>query len=143
VPDEPDPPRKFYNFKEREFARDNPQAGTPPPTVQELAKLAGVHHDPRPRAGAPKAGDPNDVYQVLARNRRAEQRHNLDTIEIKQVRSRRKREFWLVLVGGNLAIIALVLVAGIDIMTVVFGLAGLIIFSVGLTWVMWQVMDRY
>jgi heme/copper-type cytochrome/quinol oxidase subunit 4 len=34
-------------------------------------------------------------------------------------------------------------VAGIDIMTVVFGFAGLIIFSVGLTWVMWQVMDRY
>jgi hypothetical protein len=26
---------------------------------------------------------------------------------------------------------------------VIFGLAGLIVFSIGLSWIMWQVMDRY
>jgi hypothetical protein len=144
VPDEPDPPRKFYDFKEREFVRDNAPGGPPPPSVQELAKLAGVHHDPRPRTGGPKAGDPNDVYQVLARNRSAEQQHNLDAIEIrKRARSRRLVDFWVVLVGGNLAIIGSVVLLGPNVVSVLFGFGGAIIFSVGLTWIMWQVMDRY
>lgn len=143
MPDEPDPPRKVYGFKEREFKRDNALGGEATPTVQDLAKLAGVHHDPKPRQTAAKAGDPNDVLSVLQQNRKMEQRHNLDAIEIKEIKSRRKREFWLMLVGGNLFIIGAVLVSGINVITVVFGLAGLIVFSLGLTWIMWQVMDRY
>jgi hypothetical protein len=144
VPDEPDPPRKHYGFKEREFARDNAPGGPPAPTVKDLAKLAGVHHDPRPRSGAPKAGDPNDVYRVLAQNRRAEQQHDLDAIKIrKRARSRRLRDFWVVLVGGNLAILGGVVVMGPNVVSVMFGFGGVIIFSIGLAWIMWQVMDRY
>lgn len=144
MPDEPDPPRKFYRFKDREFARDNAPGGAPPPTVQELAKLAGVHHDPRPRAGAPKAGDPNDVYHALARNRRAEQQHNLDAIEVrKRARSRRMFDFWVLLIGGNLAILGGVTVLGPNVVSLLFGFGGVIIFSISLTWIMWQVMDRY
>lgn len=47
------------------------------------------------------------------------------------------------LVGGNLAIIGAVVVTNINVVTVIFGLSGLIIFSLGLSWVMWQVMDKY
>lgn len=145
MPDEPDPPRKVYGFKEQEFQRDNaPSSGASPmPTAKDLAKLAGVHHDPRPRQAGPKAGDPHDVFEVLRQNRRREQRHNLDAIEIRKIRSRRKRDFWWGLVGGNLLIIGGVLVSGSSVITVVYGLAGLIIFSIGLSWIMWQVMDRY
>ena len=142
---EPEPPRKTYGFKERAFQRDNPPASElpPAPTVEELAKLAGSHHDPSARRATAKAGDPNDVLTVLQQNRSAERRHDLDAIEIRPVSSRRKREFWLLLVGGNLLIIAGVAVTDVNVITVVFGLAGLIIFSLGLSWVMWQVMDRY
>ena len=145
MPDAPDPPRKVYGFKEREFKRDNaPSSKTPPaPTAQELAKLAGHHHDPRPRGAQAKADDPNDVLRVLNQNRRSEQEHNLDAIEIKETKSRRKREFWLLLVGGNLFILGAVWLSGVNVITVIFGLAGLIVFSLGLSWVMWQVMDRY
>jgi hypothetical protein len=145
VPDESDPPRKVYGFKERDFKRDNAPSSdaAPMPTAQDLAKLAGFHHDPAARQSLAKAGDPNDVHVVLQQNRKSEQQHNLDAIEIKETKSRRKREFWLLLVGGNLFIIAGVWLSGINVMTVIFGLAGLIIFSLGLSWVMWQVMDRY
>lgn len=145
MPDEPDPPRKVYGFKERDFKRDNaPSSETPPaPTAQDLAKLAGFHHDPSARKGGAKAGDPNDVHVVLQQNRKSEQQHNFDAIEIKEIKSRRKREFWLLLVGGNLFILGAVFFSGINVLTVIFGLAGLIIFSLGLSWVMWQVMDRY
>lgn len=113
------------------------------PTAQDLAKLAGFHHDPAARKGVARADDPNDVLRVLNQNRTVEQEHHLDDIEIKQVKSRRKREFWLLLVGGNLFIIGGVWLSGINVITVIFGLAALIIFSLGLSWVMWQVMDRY
>lgn len=145
MPDEPDPPRKVYGFKEREFKRDNAPSSeaAPMPTAQDLAKLAGFHHDPSARKGIAKADDPNDVHVVLQQNRKSEQLHNLDAIEIKETKSRRKREFWFLLVGGNLFILGAVWLSGINVLTVIFGLAGLIIFSLGLSWVMWQVMDRY
>lgn len=145
MPDEPDPPRKVYGFKQREFKRDNAPSSeaAPMPTAQDLAKLAGFHHDPSARKSDAKAGDPNDVHVVLQQNRKSEQKHNLDAIEIKETKSRRKREFWLLLVGGNLFIIGGVWLSGINVLTVIFGLAGLVIFSLGLSWVMWQVMDRY
>jgi hypothetical protein len=145
VPDEPDPPRKQYGFKEREFKRDNviTPGEAPMPTAKELAISAGNHHHPAPRHPAPKADDPNDVYAVLQANRQAAKQHGLNEVEIKEIKSRRAREFWLLLVGGNVAILGGVFLSGINVITVVFGLAGLIIFSLGLSWVMWQVMDRY
>ncbi len=80
---------------------------------------------------------------MLQQNRQREQQHNLDAIEIKETKSRRKREFWFLLVGGNLFILGAVFFSGVNVISVIFGLAGLIVFSLGLSWVMWQVMDRY
>lgn len=145
MPDENDPPRKVYGFKERDFKRDNPPAagGEAMPSAQDLAKLAGHHHNPGPRTAGAKADDPNDVFKVLDQNRSVEKHHHLDDIEIKKVKSRRKRDFWLILVGGNLAIIGSVFISGINVITVIFGLAGLVVFSIGVSWIMWQVMDKY
>lgn len=143
MPDEPDPPRKVYGFKEREFKRDNAVGGDATPSAKDLARMAG----PVTRSGPEKTGakptDPNDVFKVLEQNRSVEKAHHRDDIEIRKVRSRRKRDFWLILVGGNLAIIGGVYFSGVSVITLVFGLAGLVIFSIGLSWIMWQVMDRY
>lgn len=155
--DDSDPPRKHYGFKEREFKRDNPLSSEVPPmpTARELAQLAtqrgpvpGPKNPSAPKATLPaaapaKADDPNDVHAVLQLNRTTEKKFGRDEIEIKEVKSRRAREFWFILVGGNLAIIGAVVLTHINVFTVVFGLAGLIIFSLGLSWIMWQVMDRY
>jgi hypothetical protein len=141
-----DPPRKNYGFKEREFKRDNaPTAGaTPAPTAKDLAMMSGPVAPTAPKTPQkPKADDPNDVFAILKGNQRAAKHHGLNEVQIKEIRSRRKRDFWLVLVGGNLAILGSVWFSGINVITVIFGLAGLIVFSIGLSWIMWQVMDRY
>lgn len=144
MPDESDPPRKHYGFKDREFQRDNPLgAEGAPPTVEELAKLAGPVTRTTPAKSGAKAGDPNDVFTALQRNRIHEQRTGADDIEIERVRSRRQRDFWLVLVGGNTVIVGAVFATNVNVVTVIFGLAGVIIFSLSLAWIMFQVMDRY
>lgn len=145
MPDEPDPPRKYYGFKEREFQRDNaPASQSPPqPTAEDLAKLAG---NPVPKAQTPgpaKSADPNDVFNVLQQNRTVEQRRGADNLEIKKARSRRTKEFWLILVGGNAVIIGFVILGGFNVVSVIYGLAAVIVFSLSLSWVMWQVMNKY
>ena len=144
MPDETEPPRKQYGFKEREFTRDNRPASAAEPawSVRDLAKLAGPVTRTTPRGpGAPKAGDPNDVFATLQNNRAAEMNSGGDEIEVQKVSSRRKKDYWLMLVGGNVVIVGFsMFVGGI---ALVVGLAGVIIYSLGLTWVMWQVMSKY
>lgn len=146
VPDETDPPRKNYGFKERTFQRDErpSSASRPPVTTQDLAKLAGpvTRSTPVP-SNAPKPTDPNDVHAAMQRNRAAEKKSGGDDIEIRPVSSRRKRDYWFLLIAGNLAIVLPCVILGANAMTVVAGLAGIIVYSLGLTWIMWQVMGRY
>jgi hypothetical protein len=148
MPDEPDPPRKVYGFKERAFKRDNAltSAGAPAPTAKDLAMISTADA-PRPSRtkDLPKANpkDPNDVYAVLRENRAFEDQAGLSDVEIREIKSRRKRDFWLLLIGGNLAILGVVALSGFNPISAVFGLAGLVVFSLGVTWVMWQVMDKY
>ncbi len=140
-----DPPRKHYGFKEREFKRENaPTASVPPPpTVKELAMMAGPVIASSKGATGPKAGDPNDVYATLQHNRAIEQNHGGDHVEIRKVKSKRWRDFWLLLIGGNLLIAGSVVVLGLNVVTVMFGFGGVVLFSISLTWIMWQVMGRY
>jgi len=145
-PDKPDPPPRTYGFKPKEFERLNaPSSASPPaPSAQDLARLAGpVRAKPSPAAVAPKPGDPNDVVALLERNRQVEQHHGGDRVAVRATRSRRRRDFWLLLFGGNLGITALVLVLGPNAVTVLFGFAGLVMFTLGLTWIMWFVMGDY
>ncbi|HWA24608.1 MAG TPA: hypothetical protein VG734_02960 [Lacunisphaera sp.] len=146
VPDAPDPPRKQFGFKERDFKRDNVAAGAepPPPTAKELAMLAGpVAKHGKALEGAQKADDPNDVYAALQKNRAVEKQHGLDAVEIKKIKSRRKRDYWLLIIVGNLAIAGAVGLAGFNIISAIFGLAGAIMFNLSVTWIMWQIMSKY
>ena len=144
MPDEVDPPRKNYGFKERQFQRDEHRASDsqPPISVQDLAKQAGPVARSGPVSGTAKPGDPNDVYATLEQNRTAEKAAGTDNIEVrKKVTARRTKDYWLMLLGGNaLLIVGSAYMGGA---AIVFGLAGVIIYSLGLTWVVWQIMDRY
>jgi hypothetical protein len=141
---EEEPPRKNYGFKEREFKRDNSvgRAGAPP-TAKELAMLAGPVIPTPKGATGPKADDPNDVFTTLQQNRAIERQLSGDQIEIREVKSKRLRDYWIMLIGGNLFIIGGVLLVGPNVISVMFGFGGVLIFSLSLTWIVWQVMGRY
>ncbi len=125
VPDEADPPRKTYAFKPKEFERLN---------------------EPRPEGEtAPPPPAANDVFAIREQIRRREIAAGMD--ELKPVErpaaNRRRRDYWLLLVAGLALLGGIVAVLGLNPMTVVFGFAGSILYTIGLTWVMWFVMGRY
>lgn len=142
-----DPPRKNYGFKEREFKHDNTPASPPPPTAKEHAITAGhvasaSRKVPSP-GGVNRTADPNDVYTVLQQNRAEEKKAGLNEVQIKEIKSKRKRDYWLTLIGGNIFIVGVVTLIGFNVFTLIYGLAGVVMFSLGLTWIVWQIMDKY
>jgi len=58
-------------------------------------------------------------------------------------KSKRKRDYLLSLIGGNLLIIVVVLGTGLNPVTMIYGFSGIILLTAGLSWVMFQVMDDY
>jgi hypothetical protein len=152
--DPSDPERKTYRLKPAEFERlnapirqssANDPSASPPATapandapidVRDLARQAA--------AGAPLLGGnspanrPNEVHALLRLNRDKAHAGGLDELAPKPPRkSRRKRDYILALLIGNAVLIVGTLIQP------VFGAAGLIIFNVGLTWIVWFVIDDY
>ena len=147
-PEDPEPPSKNYGFKDREFKRDNPPASElpPAPTAKDHAIMAGhfaARKPPAPSGGASRAADPNDVHAILQQNHAVAKQAGLNEVELKVVKSRRKRDFWLLLIAGNLVTAGLVALGGFNPISLVYGLAGVVVLSLGLTWIMWFVMDDY
>jgi hypothetical protein len=115
-----DPPRKFYSTKPREFQRVNAAPGS----------AVGKAHAP-------------DVHAILRQNRAAEKQAGLNPVIPRPVRSRRRREYWQLLALGN-ALFGLGVWAGRNnAFFFVSAVSGAVIFSVGLTWIMWVVMNDY
>ncbi|SDS09914.1 hypothetical protein [Opitutus sp. GAS368] len=140
-----DPPPKVYGFKEREFTRDNVRmpGAAPLPTAKELAVMAGpVTASPKGATG-PKAGDPNDVYATLQQNRAVEKKLTGDEIEIRKIKSRRWRDYLLILLPSEILLGTITVLGRGNPVVFVSGLAGMIMIGVTITWIMWQVMDRY
>lgn len=140
-----DPPPKTYGFKEREFKRDNApsSAAAPMPTAKDLAKLAGpVIRSPTGATG-PKAGDPNDVYNALQKNRAIEQAHGLDQFEIRKIKRRRMRDYCIIMVPTEVLLGTITYLGRGNPVVFVCGLAGMVMLGTIITWIMWQLMDRY
>lgn len=156
--DAPDPPRKFYAFKPREFETVNPPVAPPqppaappepqameppatpaPPDAREIARLA----TPKGKllATSSRLGAENDVHAILRDNLAKANAAGLNELTPKPPRkSRRTRDYFLTLGAGNLFFIATILFRP---HVAVFAVAGMIILTLGLTWVMWFVMDDY
>ena len=128
MPDEPSSaPRKFA-LKPKDFERLNAPR---PETAEEAA-----------RDTAPALNDMTALrHEVRAREAAA----GLDEIKPpdRPRSNRRRQDFWLLLIGGNLAIVGAVAFVGANPVSLLFGLGGVVMFSLGLTWTMWFVMDRY
>ena len=119
MPEPADPAPKTYVTKPREFERVN----APPGTLKKSAD--------------------HDVYAILQHNRAVEQRDGLKEVVLKKTTSRRKRDYGLLLLSGNLLLAVLAWLGRGNAMVLVCTASGMIVFSLGLTWILWFVMDDY
>lgn len=145
--DEPDPPRKIYQLKPTQFEIVNAPSGAAPVDAAPThvrghlrAANAGPKHTNAPIA-PPRE---NDVHALLRANAERANAAGLNHLTPPPPStSRRKKDYIVTLLIGNGAIIGLVLVLGMNVMTVAFGGAGVLIYTSGVTWIMWGVMDKY
>ena len=150
--DEPEPPRKFYGFKAREFERANATdparpAGDASPTSgpespRHPAGPIDIHELVRSGAGPPP-GRPrdvartNEVHDILRENLGRADAAGLNEIKPRKRWSRRRRDYVI-----TLCVVNSLLLVGAAIMPI-FGIAGMIFFNLGYTWVTWFVLDDY
>jgi hypothetical protein len=157
--DEPDPPRKFYGFKPREFERANstptpPPSGTPAPDpaiaptnsgkidVRELVRAgAGEGRQLGNNAIVNRA---NEIHAILRANLArdiAAGHYDLGPLDDSK-RRRRIRNYWLALAAVDLPFGAFAWWAGhspviplvVGIIWIVSAIAGIAIFTTWLTW---------
>ncbi len=113
MPDEPSASPKRFTFKTAEFERLNAADGE-------------------------RTSDPNRVRAHLDENLRRSNDAGLNDVVFTPRRpSRRTRDYIVVMILANLALLLGTVISP------VFGAAGLVIFNVGFTWVVWGVMDDY
>lgn len=158
MPDESDPPRKFYGLKPREFETvnamprqptDEPGAEKPVPElsgridVNDLIRTANAGGSGLPPRAAPAAQ--NDVHIMLRDNLARAESAGLNQLAPKPPRrSRRKRDYWILMAIVCAGFGAIILKSGPrEPVTFLFALAGLVVGTVGLTWILWFVMDDY
>lgn len=159
MPDDPDPPRRFYGLKAKEFEAVNSLPRSPgenPPTtgpgsspapterieVSDLIRSANVAG---PTLPAPTAAAPNDVHRILRDNLSRANAAGLNQLESKPPRkSRRQRDYWILMAGAGAVFGTIIVRSGPQApVPFLFALAGLVVSTIGLTWVLWFVMDDY
>ena len=159
--DDSDPPRKFFQLKPKEFDAVNQHAPRQPAApgetgpqdpgpnaadhgridVRDLFKQA---HTPGKTAARNKLAGANDVHAMLADNHARADAAGLNRVEHRPRRaSRRQRDYWLLMVAFNAFFGIAAFSLGRNPMTLAYGLGGMILVSLGLTWIMWFVMDDY
>lgn len=145
MPDTPPSPRSFKlppppppGCDVRELMRYNDE-------VERLrleAARAAKSSPPPPVQAVPS--DPNDVHAMLAENKRREADLHLNTeVDITPRSSRRTRDFLILVIALDLLLVGSMAWGGFNAVSVVFGLAGIIIVTIGAAWIMFGVMDRY
>jgi hypothetical protein len=167
--DDSDPPRKFYGLKPTQFERVNrvPGADVPPPNASaDLSSVGPASAVPPASApGAPidvralvrqaqtggpllrgsqAAGPRNDVHAILRENLDRAEAAGLNAVAPPPRRkSRRRRDYFLLIVPLNVFLAFVAFGPFANPMTFVYGLAGMVLVTAGLTWIMFGVMDDY
>lgn len=122
-------------------------AGSPRPFVSVNAPLK------LPASASPPAGpvrtnpaEPvgSSVTAILCDQRRREAALGLDELAPSPPRSnRRTQDYWIMLAGGNALIGAAMALGQFNAVSLVYGGSAAVLYSLGLTWIVWVVMDRY
>lgn len=150
--DEPDPPRKFYGFKPREFERANPAPPQPPSEtpvpapgipVADSGKIdlhelirAGAGNGPQLGTNAVKNRD-NEIHGILRDNLKhdlAAGHYELGVLDDSK-RRRRIRNYWIALVAFDTPVAAFMFWIGHGAaIPFVCAIASMAIFTSWLTW---------
>lgn len=170
--DPSDPPRKFYDFKAREFERVNappvpPPADTPPAPAPDPAPVQSGPIDvkemfqqaqlrgPLLRSGATRdkaANARTDVTDILEANHaRAKAAGGFDVSYAPKPPSRRKRDYWRLMAIGTIFLGSMTVYTGIAVLggnrgaaiPFVYSAAGVVMYNAALWWVMWHIMEDY
>ena len=160
--DDPDPPRKFYQLKPTEFERLNetpaadPAAPPPPPDagptrpsdanapidVRDLAAKGA--EGSAPLGNNTPSNRPNDVHAMLQQNLAAANAAGLNELSPKRrKKSKRLRDYWLLMIPVNSFLAYMAFGPNANVVTFVYGLAGMGAFTASLTWLMFFVMEDY
>lgn len=85
---------------------------------------------------------PPSVHEILAQNREEEAKHEKPLVLNKKP-TRKKKDYLISLLLGNGLICLTVAILPLHVVTLVYGFSGIVLFTVGLSWVMWVVMSDY
>ena len=147
-PTEPEPPPRTFQFKPTEFERTNRPLGEPGDTGS--IDLRDLYQQANAASAEPLFPPPppalNDVHAILRANLDHANKAGFNDLVLKEKRmSRRNREYWTLLILGDalFALLVPVLHLGLTSVGTLFCSAGIICYSVCLTWIMRFVMDDY
>lgn len=132
MPAEADPTRKHYGFKEASFERLNP----PRPEKLSAGNSNGGEASSQP-------ADPNDVFTILRKNQAIADQAGLNKVEPRKIKYRRARDYWLILLPCEAAFGTLAWLGSGNPFVLVAAISGMVLVATGLTWAMWQVMNKY
>jgi hypothetical protein len=138
------PQSRQFLFKAREFENVNQGPG---PRVDLRDVIAAANRPPAAPAAGPAsvpATAPNEVFDILRQNRARERDAGLDELAPLPPRpNRRRRDFLILLIGGNLLFLTGFLTVPRNVVTVLFAFSGAVFYTASLVWVMYGVMSRY
>jgi hypothetical protein len=148
--DDPDPPRQNYGFKQREIetvnAPTNEPQPLPPVRVQDLINHAVAPAKPGAVPQPSPLAQDNEVHAMLRANVARDNAAGLnELIPLEKRPSRRRRDFWFLIISGNLLLGSLALACGAagNPMVFVCSVGGIGMISASLYWVMFHIMDDY
>ncbi len=145
--DDSDPPRKFYQLKPKEFEVVNePTSAAPADSSPTHVRghLRAAFSPPPPSVIAAKP-PPNDVQSLLRDNvARANVAGLNELAAIRARRSRRKRDYWRLMALGTIILGGIAALTGPRMpIPFTYAIAGLVLFNLGLWWIMWHIMEDY
>lgn len=90
----------------------------------------------------PESEAPPSVHEMLQQNRATEAAFAKPLILNKKP-TRRRKDYLISLLLGNGLICLTVALLPINVVTLVYGFSGIVLYTIGLTWIMWGVMSNY
>lgn len=156
--DESDPPRVFYTLKPREFERANPPPAPPPsvpspgespvPATSDRIDIRDLYAQAATPVPLLTHGDRsvvrNEVHELLHDNlARANAAGMNDLAPKPRRRSRRLRDYFILVIPLDAFFGFAAFGPYQNVVTLAFGVGGMIVTTLGIGWVMFFVMDRY
>ena len=146
------PARREFQFKRRGFETVNQPGGTRIDVHAAIAAAnqghAPVTPDPAPAGPNPVASNPigaqtrNEALEIVQETARVQSRFE-KPVDLTPRSNRRWRDYLMLMIAVNGLLVTNLILNRDNVVTALFSLGGIAIFSAAVTWIMFFVMDRY